>query len=313
MHIVSHKLSGVSFIPAQSAGRPLKPELIILHDTASRLNKGSVINWFTSPECNVSAHVVVERDGSMTQMVSFNQQAFHAGKSEWKGRQNCNGFSIGVEIVHPGLCDKDGRAWYHKKNEKGFPGLKHIKTKEHGDGWWMEYTPEQVKAVTELCQALVTAYPDIEDVTAHFVVSPKRKVDVCPLFPLEEVRQAALGIAKVATLPSVEPEVVKPPSVIKAAYESKSVWALLMGAGAWVAEKFKDSVNDALDWAMWGVGILPSVVTEVKTTLTNGEMMAAWFKLQWPRMALYVTVGCLAIAIIRHVNDKRKLAQAQQK
>ena len=46
----------------------------------------------------VSAHIVIERTGEVTQFVPFNERAWHAGESEWQGRQNCNDFSIGIEL-----------------------------------------------------------------------------------------------------------------------------------------------------------------------------------------------------------------------
>lgn len=46
----------------------------------------------------VSAHFLVRRDGSVLQFVSGDCRAWHAGKSSWKGRENCNDFSIGVEL-----------------------------------------------------------------------------------------------------------------------------------------------------------------------------------------------------------------------
>jgi N-acetyl-anhydromuramyl-L-alanine amidase AmpD len=325
--IASHKFTGFPFMAAQAAGGRLnEPTAIVLHDTA-QLKKGGAVAWFTNPNCNVSAHLVVERDGSATQLVGFNTVAFHAGKSSWNGRQNCNVFTIGIEIVNPGYMQKRGQEAqliYTSKDAKTgktveriverFPlsEVQQITTKEHGAGCWLPYTDAQVKAVTEICQSLVRAYPSITEIVTHWLISPKRKVDTNPTFPLEQVRQAVFGMAAVAAMPSVEPEVVTTPGVVKATYESKSVWALLMGVGSWIAAQFEKAVNECLDWVMWMIGVLPNVVSEVKTTLTNGELMAGWLKVSWPKIAFYVTVGCIAIAVVRHVQDKRKLAAAAQ-
>ena len=46
----------------------------------------------------VSAHFVIRRDGSLLQFVSCDRRAWHAGVSSWRGRENCNDFSIGVEL-----------------------------------------------------------------------------------------------------------------------------------------------------------------------------------------------------------------------
>ena len=50
--------------------------------------------------CNltVSAHVLIARDGALTQYVPFDRRAWHAGKSEYCGRATCNDFSVGIEL-----------------------------------------------------------------------------------------------------------------------------------------------------------------------------------------------------------------------
>ena len=45
----------------------------------------------------VSAHLLIRRDGEIVQFVSFNDRAWHAGKSAWQGREACNDYSIGIE------------------------------------------------------------------------------------------------------------------------------------------------------------------------------------------------------------------------
>lgn len=46
----------------------------------------------------VSAHLFIERNGSVTQFVNFNDRAWHAGQSAYLGRQDCNDFTIGIEL-----------------------------------------------------------------------------------------------------------------------------------------------------------------------------------------------------------------------
>jgi AmpD protein len=46
----------------------------------------------------VSAHFLVRRDGGLVQFVSCDARAWHAGESAWRGRSNCNDFSIGIEL-----------------------------------------------------------------------------------------------------------------------------------------------------------------------------------------------------------------------
>lgn len=183
----------VPFVRATSQGGRITPEAIVLHDTADRPDKDTdTINYFASKDCKVSAHFVVGRDGKVVQMVECDRKAHHAGASSYKGRQYCNGFTIGIEIDNPGKLDKNGRAWFHKAGEPGIPttAIEPATTKAHGSGYWMQYTPAQVEAVIEICRALVAAYPTIHAITTHWEISPGRKIDPNPLFPLEEVRKA---------------------------------------------------------------------------------------------------------------------------
>lgn len=197
LRIKNHRLAGVPFVAANASGGDMTPSLIVVHDTAGRLDKGSSVAWFRSRECPTSAHLVVEVDGSITQMVPFNRKAFHAGKSSWRGKTFCNAFAIGIEIVNPGALKRDGRAWFHTKpTDRGFPvaDIVHKVTPEHGDAWWLPYTDAQIKSVKELCRAICEEYPDCNEIVTHWMISPRRKIDTNPLFPLEEVRAYALGI-----------------------------------------------------------------------------------------------------------------------
>lgn len=197
LKIKNHRLAGVPFVAANASGGDMTPSLIVVHDTAGRLDRGSSVAWFRSRDCKTSAHLVVEVDGSVTQMVPFNKKAWHAGKSSWRGKTFCNAFAIGIEIVNPGALKRDGRAWFHTKpTDRGFPvaDIVHKATPEHGDAWWLPYTDAQIKSVKELCRAICEEYPDCNEIVTHWMISPKRKIDTNPLFPLEDVRAYAFGI-----------------------------------------------------------------------------------------------------------------------
>lgn len=180
----------VSFIPANAFGGRFHPTLIICHDTADRPVPDRTVEYFASKECGVSAHLVIERTGKVTQMVPFDCKAWHAGKSVWEGQQGVNNFAIGIEINNPGIMDASGKAWFTGPNEPHIHGIVHKVTKEHGDGYWLPYTPEQIETVTEICKALVERYPTIKAIGTHWIISPGRKVDTNPLFPLDELRSA---------------------------------------------------------------------------------------------------------------------------
>jgi len=177
-------------------GGVIKPEVLILHDTAGRLDGKSSISWMTNPAARASAHLFVDRNGKVTQLAALNIACWHAGKSAYKKRSGVNNFGIGIEIENPGIMTAGGpgcsRAWWKEDFSIPTHGIKRVKDADHPDGFWMPYTDAQLAAVEALSKAIVTAY-SLKDVSTHYAISPKRKVDVNPLFPIERVRQAALG------------------------------------------------------------------------------------------------------------------------
>ncbi|CAN5439375.1 1,6-anhydro-N-acetylmuramyl-L-alanine amidase AmpD [soil metagenome] len=64
----------------------------------------NTLDWDSHPYFNeirgleVSSHFVIRRDGRLQQFVSCDQRAWHAGRSRWRGRDDCNDFSVGVEL-----------------------------------------------------------------------------------------------------------------------------------------------------------------------------------------------------------------------
>lgn len=200
--IKSHRLciegNPVGFQASPNRSGVIRPEGIILHDTAGRLDKGSSVGWFMQQAAKASAHLVVERDGSVTQMVPFNIKAWHAGKSILNGRSGCNAFSVGIEIVNPGKMEKveDGyQPWFKRVYTERDGEIRAASTRHHGDGYWMDYTEAQLQVVSAICCALVSKY-DMTFIEPHWFISPGRKVDTNPLFPLERVRSLAFGRAE---------------------------------------------------------------------------------------------------------------------
>ena len=75
--------------------------MIVVHHTVIPTLEETV-NHFLNPESKVSSHYVLGRDGSIVQMVKDEDRAWHAGVSSWKGVDNCNDYSIGIEVVNKG-------------------------------------------------------------------------------------------------------------------------------------------------------------------------------------------------------------------
>lgn len=99
----------------------------------------------------VSSHLVITRDGALTQYVSFNDRAWHAGRSSYQGRIECNDYSIGVEL-------------------------------EGADT--VPYEPAQYEALAKTIAVLCAAYPSLspQRVAGHSDVAPGRKTDPGPAF-----------------------------------------------------------------------------------------------------------------------------------
>ncbi|HNP63995.1 MAG TPA: 1,6-anhydro-N-acetylmuramyl-L-alanine amidase AmpD [Woeseiaceae bacterium] len=99
----------------------------------------------------VSAHLLIRRDGELLQFVPFTERAWHAGESSFRGRSRCNDFSIGIEL----------------EGEDETP-----------------YDDRQYQVLPLVLQALIRAYPGISarEIAGHCDVAPGRKVDPGPAF-----------------------------------------------------------------------------------------------------------------------------------
>ncbi|HQQ63130.1 MAG TPA: 1,6-anhydro-N-acetylmuramyl-L-alanine amidase AmpD [Pseudomonadales bacterium] len=115
----------------------------------------------------VSAHFFINRQGVVTQYVPTSARAWHAGVSQWDGRENCNDFSIGIEL-------------------EGTDSL--------------PYTDAQYAALTGLTTVLQQRYPAItaERIVGHSDVAPGRKTDPGAGFDWLRFRSALYGNAQQA-------------------------------------------------------------------------------------------------------------------
>jgi N-acetyl-anhydromuramyl-L-alanine amidase AmpD len=76
------------------SARRIRPTHILVHHTDGAY-AGSVA-WCCDPKSMVSYHCIVARDGRRTVLADPEQRAWHAGKSEWQGRKDCNSFMVGI-------------------------------------------------------------------------------------------------------------------------------------------------------------------------------------------------------------------------
>ena len=197
MNIVNHRLEGegISYSESPNHSGPFGenlPDTIIIHYTADR-SPESAIRTLCNPRVKASAHLVIGRDESITQLVPFNTIAWHAGKSSYVGRSGYNKYSIGIEIDNAGRLTKRGNeyfSWFGKaypENEV----IEAVHRNENRPSFWHTFKEEQISIVQDICLILTDTYP-ITSILGHEDVSPNRKSDPGPAFPLEKLRARAL-------------------------------------------------------------------------------------------------------------------------
>lgn len=183
-----------TFVTTKNLGKAINPLYLIIHYTAGTTAKGA-IEWFQNPESQASAHLVIDRDGKVTQMVPFNRRAWHAGVSKWGALEDINSHSIGIEIVNAGKLSKrtDGTwlTWLKTPIPTDEVTLATHKNEQREAGWH-EYTAEQIQATIDIGIVLAQKY-ELLDVLGHDDVAPTRKKDPGPLFPLLSVSSRILG------------------------------------------------------------------------------------------------------------------------
>lgn len=192
----------VRYVPTPHMGGTItRHRIVVLHDTAGALTPFSSVNWFKDPKAKASAHVVVERDGTVTQMVPLDRVAWHCGKSNWRDVEQPNRIALGVEIVNPGKLTRrtatTAVSWFGTVYDIAAHGIEEAETEAHGKGLWMPYTAAQIDAVEALVRAFKAAYPSLEEVVGHYDIAPRRKVDPTPLMDADRM-VAALGASPVA-------------------------------------------------------------------------------------------------------------------
>ncbi len=200
MKISNHRLVGssgepVPFVSTRNMGGVFTPQYLVMHYTAGRSAQES-ISWFQNPHASASAHLVVGRDGGVTQMVPFNRIAWHAGRSRWLGLEGMNRFSIGIEMDNAGLLTPSGdrfRAWFgdfYKADDVLLAAHKNDASARMLA--WHRFTPEQIEVAVQIA-ALLTSHYNLKDVLGHEDISPGRKTDPGPAFPMASFRSRAMG------------------------------------------------------------------------------------------------------------------------
>ena len=160
-------LAGIRCVFSPNQGeRPVdeKISLVVLHNISlppdefggdwveqffvNRLDRTAHPYFEEIADLQVSAHFLIRRDGRVIQFVGCDRRAWHAGQSAWNGRENCNDYSVGIEL-------------------------------EGSDS--QPYAAAQYAALWRVLAALRARYP-LTAIAGHCHVAPGRKSDPGPFF-----------------------------------------------------------------------------------------------------------------------------------
>jgi N-acetylmuramoyl-L-alanine amidase len=154
---------------ARPEGRDV--DILLLHYTGMK-SAAEALDRLCDPAAKVSAHYVVEEDGTIWRLVPEARRAWHAGVASWCGAGDINARSIGIEIVNPG----------HEFGYRPFP-------------------EPQMAAVEALAQGILARHPiPPRRVLGHSDVAPLRKEDPGELFDWPRLARAGIGLWPEATM-----------------------------------------------------------------------------------------------------------------
>ncbi|MBP2299480.1 N-acetylmuramoyl-L-alanine amidase [Azospirillum picis] len=140
-------------------------ELLVLHYTGMP-GAAEALARLCDPAAQVSAHYTVDEDGTIYAHVPEERRAWHAGRSSWRGSDDVNSRSVGIEIVNPG----------HEFGYRPFPAV-------------------QMAAVAELCRDVILRHGiAAADVLGHSDVAPARKEDPGELFDWPGLAAQGIGL-----------------------------------------------------------------------------------------------------------------------
>lgn len=182
----------VDFYPTPNQGGDIKPKFFVIHFTAGRVDAHGTAQYFQRPSAKASAHLNLSEDGTLTQNVSLEKKAWHAGRSKWAGLKNLNSHSIGIEVCNPGplTITKNGyKAWFGKMYDN--PDIIEAPHPNNPNGevfGWLPFTEAQIAVLVELGHVIHEEFDIIESV-GHDMISPGRKFDPGPCMSNNVYRQ----------------------------------------------------------------------------------------------------------------------------
>jgi N-acetylmuramoyl-L-alanine amidase len=140
-------------------------DMLVLHYTGMR-TADEALQRLVDPAAKVSAHYLIDEDGTVVRLVAEAERAWHAGVSSWRGNANINARSIGIELVNPG----------HEHGYRAFPQA-------------------QMAALQDLAGEIVARHRIApRNVVGHSDVAPARKTDPGELFDWKRLAAAGIGL-----------------------------------------------------------------------------------------------------------------------
>jgi len=131
---------------ARRDGTPI--DMLVLHYTGM-LTGAAALSRLSDPAAKVSAHYLIDEDGTVYRLVAEEKRAWHAGVANWRGVSDINGRSVGIELVNPG----------HEFIYRDFP-------------------QPQMTALIGLARDILTRHSiPARNVVGHSDIAPDRKLD----------------------------------------------------------------------------------------------------------------------------------------
>lgn len=152
--------------PFKSTRDGAKVDALVLHYTGTRTSQEAIDILSGQAGKEVSSHYTIDEDGTIYRHVDESEKAWHAGISHWRGLDNVNASSVGIEIVNPG----------HEFGYRAFPEA-------------------QMRAVAALSQAIIARHGIApRNVIGHSDVAPSRKEDPGELFDWPWLASQGVGL-----------------------------------------------------------------------------------------------------------------------
>lgn len=177
MYIFNHRLEdcGAEQLPCLKNKKRMTepPKMVVLHYTAGRSCRSAAV-YLARPDVEASAHLVLGRQGEIVQLLPFDIEAWHAGRSLYAGMVDLNRCSIGIEMDNLGRLSRDEGRFVAECGMEVPP--EEVFT--HGSGgaatYWHRYTERQKAVLAEVLRVLRNAYP-IHYVVGHSDVTTRKQ------------------------------------------------------------------------------------------------------------------------------------------